>query len=138
MNAPAESVAGLLVEAAGLYLALGLVVAAGVHWRGLRRIDPATRGAGLGFRILITPGLVALWPWLLVVWNRAARGSGFAGGRADSPPPDSLRDVQAWTWKLLAFLIPAALCLLLLARPADEPPSRLPEPPSNPSANRIP
>lgn len=130
MRPSAEAVAGTLVEAAGIHLAVGMVVAVAIHWRGLPRIDPATRGAGIGFRILITPGLVALWPWLLVVWRRAARGSGFQGGSAVSPPRECLRTAHVWSWRILGFLVPAALALLLVSRPQTSPPTSLPVPPS--------
>ena len=47
-----------------IYLALGLVFAV---WFVTRRVqlDPAAREAGWGFRLLILPGCVALWPILL-------------------------------------------------------------------------
>jgi hypothetical protein len=138
MKPSGESIAGVLVEAARLYLALGAVVAVGVHWRGLRRIDPATGGSGIGFRVLITPGLVALWPWLLVVWFRAVRRPGFHGGAVVSPRLESLRGVQSWAWKALGILVPAALGLLLLSRPSDAPPSRLPESSSNAFSSPVP
>jgi hypothetical protein len=32
------------------------------------RIDPMARGAGWGFRLLITPGAALFWPLLLVRW----------------------------------------------------------------------
>jgi hypothetical protein len=130
MKSSTEVVASILVDAAGLYLAMGIAVAVGIHWRGLARIDPGTRGAGIGFRILITPGLVALWPWLLVVWNRAVRGSGFQGGSAVSPSAGSLRIAHVWAWRILGILVPAALALLLVSRPPTSPPTTLPVPPS--------
>ncbi len=131
MKSSTEAVAGILVDAAGLYLALGIAVAVGIHWRGLARIDPGTRGAGIGFRVLITPGLVALWPWLLVVWNRAVRGSGFQGGSAVSPSAGSLRTAHVWAWRILGILVPTALALLLVSRPPMPPPTTLPVPPSS-------
>jgi hypothetical protein len=35
---------------------------------GLTRIDHGAKGAGLGFRLLILPGLIALWPLMLIRW----------------------------------------------------------------------
>jgi len=47
--------------AAGLLFALPFVVS----W--VRRIDPMAGEAGWGFRLLILPGAVALWP--LLAWR---------------------------------------------------------------------
>ena len=35
---------------------------------GLTRIDNGAKGAGLAFRLLILPGLIALWPLMLIRW----------------------------------------------------------------------
>ncbi len=51
-----------------VYIACGLVFAPLFAWRGADRIDPAVRSAGLGFRLIILPGVVALWPVLLRRW----------------------------------------------------------------------
>jgi len=37
---------------------------------GLRRVDPAAEHAPWGFRIIILPGVAALWPLLLRRWIR--------------------------------------------------------------------
>ena len=37
---------------------------------GLARVDPAARGAGWGFRIMVFPGAAALWPLLGWRWLR--------------------------------------------------------------------
>lgn len=51
--------------ATGLYLAIGLCFALVFVGVLVGRIDPATRGTGWGFRLLILPGAAALWPLLL-------------------------------------------------------------------------
>lgn len=43
---------------------------------GVARVDPAARGAGWGFRLLVFPGAAALWPLLAWRWLR---------GRATTP-----------------------------------------------------
>ena len=48
----ANWIAGFL----GLYLVLGLLFAVAFHLKGLRRIDPATEGGTIGFRLIILPG----------------------------------------------------------------------------------
>ena len=46
------------------YLAVGLLVAAWFLFTRLQH-DPAAAQAGIGFRLLILPGCIALWPFLL-------------------------------------------------------------------------
>ena len=54
----------------GVYGAVGLVFAALFLWKGVEDIDAGARGAGIGFRMLIAPGCVALWPLLAMKWVR--------------------------------------------------------------------
>ena len=56
---------GLLV-----YTCAGVVFAVFFLARGIGRIDPSAAAASLGFRILVTPGIVALWPILARAWLR--------------------------------------------------------------------
>lgn len=68
----------LALETVALYLAAGLVFGLAFLIFGLPRIDPAARGTGLAFRLIILPGVAALWPLLLARWintYRAARGA---------------------------------------------------------------
>ena len=64
-----ETVAEWTVLALAVYGLAGLIFALAFQLRGLSRIDAAARGAGLGFRLLILPGMVALWPLLLSRWR---------------------------------------------------------------------
>ena len=57
------------------YGALGLVFAAAFVARGIHRVDPVAAGAPLGFRLIVVPGVAALWPLLVVRWARAAGGT---------------------------------------------------------------
>jgi hypothetical protein len=59
------SAARLLVDLAAAYVAIGLLFAPWFVWRGVGRIDPHAQDATLGFRLIIAPGAVALWPLLL-------------------------------------------------------------------------
>ena len=66
-----ELLAELLVDAVTLSAAVGTVFAiAFVAW-GVSRVDRHAAGAGLGFRLMIFPGVAALWPLLLNRWLRA-------------------------------------------------------------------
>lgn len=52
------------------YAACGLAFGILFLLRGVTRIDSAARGTSIGFRLLILPGTVALWPVLLHKWWR--------------------------------------------------------------------
>ena len=54
-----------------VYLAVGVVAGAVFAFFGVARTDDATRGAGVGFRLLIIPGCAAFWPFLLFRWATA-------------------------------------------------------------------
>lgn len=69
-----ETAALVLVSAVVGYLFLGIVFAVPFLLRGVERVDPAARGAGVGFRLVVLPGVVALWPLLLRRWRRSADG----------------------------------------------------------------
>ena len=62
-----ETVTAIL-SALALYAAAGAVFALAFLSIGLPRIDHASKGAGLLFRLMIVPGLIALWPLMLVRW----------------------------------------------------------------------
>jgi len=62
-----------LVRIAGLYLALGLGFAIPFLIIGVNKIDAAARGSGWGFRLIILPGTIALWPLLLWRWLSGAK-----------------------------------------------------------------
>jgi hypothetical protein len=75
-----ELFATLVLGGLGAYVALGACVALWLVLGGISRLDHAAAGAGLGFRLIITPGLIALWPW--AAWRWLARGPGDAIGAA--------------------------------------------------------
>jgi hypothetical protein len=64
------ALASAIVLVAEVYLALGLLFALAFTCFGVGRIDPAARGSGIGFRLLIVPGSTMLWPLLLRRWLR--------------------------------------------------------------------
>jgi hypothetical protein len=53
------------------YVWCGSAVAVAFLAFGLDRIDPAARGS-YTFRPLLVPGLILLWPLVLVIWRRRA------------------------------------------------------------------
>ena len=65
--------AELFVDSLAAYGLAGMVFAAAFVSRGIHRIDPVAEHAPLGFRLIVVPGVAALWPLLLVRWIRAVR-----------------------------------------------------------------
>ena len=65
-----QILASALITNVAIYLAIGAIFAPVFAFWGARRIDPAATTATLGFRILIMPGAVLLWPLLLYRWLR--------------------------------------------------------------------
>ena len=58
-------VATWIVRVAGAYLFLGLLFAVPFAFRWVGRTDPVARQGTGGFRLLLIPGAMALWPLLL-------------------------------------------------------------------------
>jgi hypothetical protein len=58
-----------------IYLGLGVTVAVPLVARGIGRIDPAAKTAPWTFRILVLPGAIALWPYLLRRFRKAGASS---------------------------------------------------------------
>jgi len=51
-----------------VYLVMGVVFAVFFLSRGIKKVDTAAHGSGPGFRMIIFPGTVALWPVLIKKW----------------------------------------------------------------------
>ena len=66
-----DGLARLLVLAAAGYLMLGVAFAIPFAARWVDRLNPAAKAGTWGFRVLIVPGAVLLWP-LLIARLRAA------------------------------------------------------------------
>jgi len=62
--------AELLVGALTAYALIGAVFAAVFVTAGIDRVDPVAKHAPLGFRLIVLPGVAALWPLLLMRWLR--------------------------------------------------------------------
>jgi hypothetical protein len=62
-------IAEVLVGLAGLYVLLGALFAVPFALRGVGVVDPAAADSPWSFRLLITPGVIALWPLLAARWR---------------------------------------------------------------------
>ena len=60
----AEAVASNIVTLAAMYLATGFLYMLIVQLKGAASFDRAAQGAGVGFKLIIIPGLILLWPVL--------------------------------------------------------------------------
>lgn len=60
-----ESAFGILLQVATLYAVVGVVTAVWFFARHIKRLDPSAAGGSIGFRVLVAPGVVALWPVIL-------------------------------------------------------------------------
>jgi hypothetical protein len=65
-----QKLAHALLEAAAVYAAIGVLVAVPLVSFGLGRIDPGTKAAPTAFRVLVFPGVVALWPFFASRWMK--------------------------------------------------------------------
>lgn len=65
-----EATAELVVLCAGGYLCAGVFCAALLLVTGFKRIDPSAGNAPLGFKLIVLPGLVVLWPFMAWRWLR--------------------------------------------------------------------
>ncbi|MEL6328191.1 MAG: hypothetical protein AAFR38_00900 [Planctomycetota bacterium] len=75
-----ETTATWVLLLLGIYVALGLLAGLAFVLMGAARVDPATRGTGWAFKLLILPGCVALWPLMVGRWVMTPP--------APSPPAD--------------------------------------------------
>jgi hypothetical protein len=62
-----------LVNLSAFYAAVGVALAIAFVTKGIQVVDPAARGSGTGFRLIVSPGVAALWPLLLIRWIEQAR-----------------------------------------------------------------
>ncbi|HWS97062.1 MAG TPA: hypothetical protein VN620_11400 [Candidatus Methylomirabilis sp.] len=68
-----EQAATVLVGALYFYGVIGIVFAIPFVVKGVQRIDEEAIGSGWGFRLLILPGCMAFWPFLLRRWVSGRR-----------------------------------------------------------------
>ncbi|MGD9692158.1 MAG: hypothetical protein AB7G17_12035 [Phycisphaerales bacterium] len=96
----------LILRIAAAYIALGALFAGVFLTLLLPRVDHGAKGAPPTFRLLILPGVIALWPVLLVRCVRPIK---------DGAEP--FRKMHMLAWIALAVLIPAVIAAALYVRP---------------------
>jgi TM2 domain-containing membrane protein YozV len=63
----------VILIAMAIYLATGLLFALFFLIKGVNKIDTSAIGSGWGFRIIILPGTIVLWPLLLNKWIKTKK-----------------------------------------------------------------
>jgi hypothetical protein len=63
----------VLVDLLAAYGLAGIVFAAVFVIVGIGRVDPVAEHAPWGFRLIVMPGVAALWPLMLRRWMRGGR-----------------------------------------------------------------
>ena len=58
----------VIVWVAGVYMALGLIFSIIFVILGVSKVDPAAKGTGFGFKLIIIPGLLVFWPLFMMRW----------------------------------------------------------------------
>jgi hypothetical protein len=106
-----EHVVQICLGLAALYVLGGVLFAALFHARGIARVDHAAQGASKGFRVLVTPGIVALWPLVWKRW-REPEGSSWLGSQTRPVPAERLRRRHGM------FIILVLVLVLVIAIPA--------------------
>ena len=117
--------AGTILDVAGGYLLVGLIVGAVFLLWGIDRVDENARGAWV-FRPLLIPGLALVWPLVLWRWGVLARG--WDEARRHRPP----RRAQDRLGVALALAVPLILLVALAVRQNGpfERPAELLDPPA--------
>ncbi|MEO5823116.1 MAG: hypothetical protein ABIT71_21645 [Vicinamibacteraceae bacterium] len=66
------------------YAVAGLLFAAVFLRRGIVRVDPIVGHSPWTVRLLLAPGVVALWPLVAMIWRRTATPAADAGAEPAS------------------------------------------------------
>lgn len=65
----------ILVIILGLYVALGLIFGLSFVLRGVNCVDPVAGESSFVFRVVILPSCVGLWPVVVWMWIKTAKGA---------------------------------------------------------------
>jgi hypothetical protein len=60
--------AELFVDVLATYGLVGAVFAVAFVTMGIHHVDPVAHHAPVGFRLIVLPGVAALWPLLMLRW----------------------------------------------------------------------
>jgi hypothetical protein len=114
----------LIFGVVALYLCVGVVLLVPIHRSVLPRIDKACTNAGLGFRALLSPGIITFWPLLLLRGRRAAPNMERSGALEKPLGPYEQRRLHQLAWFFLAVFGPLVMIVALAYRGAEIPPTQ--------------
>lgn len=63
----------IMLLSVAIYMAVGVVFALLFVFSGAGRVDDSAQGASVFFKILIFPGSMIFWPFLLKKWIRSPK-----------------------------------------------------------------
>jgi hypothetical protein len=63
----------IVLLAVGLYAVAGVVIAVAFLAFGVTRVLPTPASVTLGARIVLFPGVVVLWPYVLIRWLKSCQ-----------------------------------------------------------------
>jgi len=61
----------VLLSIAGIYLVAGFLFAIAFITKGVSKIDESAHGSSWGFKVIIIPGTIIFWPFLLSKWIKS-------------------------------------------------------------------
>ncbi|MFK7970620.1 MAG: hypothetical protein AB8F95_09640 [Bacteroidia bacterium] len=65
-----EQIAQIILFIAAAYLAIGLIFSVFFYLKGMSKIDAITAESTWGFKLIVFPGVIAFWPFLLSKWRK--------------------------------------------------------------------
>lgn len=68
-----ETIVNIVLVIAGIYLVMGVVFATAFVLKGITIVDEGVKGATIGFRVIILPGVIIFWPLLFKKWMKASK-----------------------------------------------------------------
>jgi hypothetical protein len=68
-----EIIVNIALIVAAAYLLSGFVFAIAFLAKGIAAVDEGAVGSTIGFRIIIMPGVIVFWPFLLTRWRKASK-----------------------------------------------------------------
>jgi len=111
-----EHLFSVLLFIAAAYLGCGALVAAFFFVRWCGSFDPSAREGSWGFRVLIAPGVVALWPVILAQVARLQRNQKVEGEAETPISPEALRRNHSLAFVVLGILAQVIFAVVLTRR----------------------
>jgi len=118
-----EQTFSVLVNVGAVYAGCGLIVAVLFLALWCKSFDPSATDGSWGFRVLIVPGIIALWPVIIALWPvilakvLAVRRGGTAQGPAETPiRQETVRRNHGLVFIALAIIGPLLFAVALIWR----------------------